>query len=179
MCDKCPFTTNLEEYLKIHASRKHSDKTNLNIICDKCGFKTNNKYDLNRHRWKEHGKGIHYKDKSSRPLRSCSHCQASFDNYYDFSEHIKVVHEKLNLIQCDQCTHKFETQGKLNKHIRNFHNPVCCDICAVKLSNVFKLEKHKAKFHDVVPDNSFKCDQCPSFFRKEKNLQIHVKNEHL
>lgn len=179
MCDKCPFSTKMKQNLKEHVLRMHSSKSELQHSCDHCSFKTYKKYDLKRHEWKAHGIENGVIVKPNRPLRTCPHCSETFDRFHAYSEHIKIVHENQILIECDQCSHKFKTQNQLNKHIRNFHHPYLnCDICGKKIANKFSMRKHKAKFHNVLPENSFKCDMCPVFFRTEKYLQSHIKNEH-
>lgn len=112
------------------------------------------------------------------PIKSCPHCEKTFASYGNYLEHFRVMHEKVLLLDCELCTRKFGTKGKLNEHVKNVHTPVNCEICGQKVCNNFMLKRHKAKAHDIIPENWFSCNHCSLMFKTEKRLQNHLQNKH-
>ena len=117
--------------------------------------------------------------KKERKITLCPHCEKTFRCERNCKEHIKVVHEKSTLFECDQCSRKFGLKRTLLSHKQIVHSKVNCDVCSQEIYNSFELKRHKAAAHGIIPVGAFHCENCPLFFRSEKNLQYHIANKHI
>ena len=57
------------------------------------------------------------------------------------------------------------------------HAKVICDVCE-NAFNGSDLKKHCASIHGVLPNDAFKYQFCPMFFKFEKNLKRHGGSKH-
>ena len=159
-------------------------KDQKQFYCDQCPDVFLTKHSLHLHRIKWHPTGDLpappkrvYK-KKERKITNCPHCEKTFRCERNCKEHVKVVHEKSTLFECDQCSRKFGLKRTLLSHKQIVHSKVNCDVCGQEIYNSFELKRHKAAMHGIIPVGAFHCENCPLFFRSEKNLHYHIANKH-
>ena len=82
--------------------------------------------------------------------------------------HLSVISVRKNLV----------SKRTLLSHKQIVHCKVNCDVCGQEIYNSFELKRHKAAVHGIIPAGAFHCENCPLFFRSEKNLRYHIANKH-
>jgi len=85
--------------------------------------------------------------------------------------------QKSETFQFITCHQKFPTAAKLQSHVIMEHTKVACDVCENAFSQI-DLKKHRASIHWILPNDAFKCQFCPMFFKFEKNLKRHTGSKH-
>ena len=93
-------------------------------------------------------------------------------------KHVIMEHEGPKF-QCDICERKMATEASMKDHKKQVHTKGPCDMCNDNvLYNSFYLKRHKAAAHGLIPEGSFKCQQCPLFFKGNSALVKHINSKH-
>ena len=187
-CHECQLDFSGSRYLICHYKKIHNEippefKDQKQYLCDQCPDVFLTKHSLHLHTVRKHNLSEEnplpkrtYKKKEK--ISQCPHCEKTFRCDRNCKEHIKVVHEKSTPFECDQCSRKFGLKRTLFSHKQIVHAKVNCDVCGQEIYNSFELKRHKAAVHGIIPAGAFHCEQCPLFFRSEKNLKYHIANKH-
>ncbi|ODM90205.1 putative zinc finger protein [Orchesella cincta] len=156
MCPKpVPFAS--KRGLLRHLSDEHS-QTQLLFKCDfeSCTATYVSKSDLWSH-----------KQTHSLPSFGCPTCGRCFINNFRLQLHIRTLHKKEDVYQCNKCSEKFRTIGDREKHVLRDHGVANykCDICPNEFfAHATSLRLHKYRKHGekVVPQ--FPCSLCDKIF---------------
>ncbi|OWF36353.1 zinc finger protein Xfin-like [Mizuhopecten yessoensis] len=92
----------------------------------------------------------------SRPVSSelsyrCEWCGKSYEKYQLYLDHCMTSHAQRKSYQCLKCHAKFSWRNSLHQH---------------------------AKFCMNTEIEIYKCDQCPSEFKRKRDLKVHVEGKH-
>ncbi|XP_060072403.1 zinc finger protein 569-like [Ylistrum balloti] len=92
----------------------------------------------------------------SRPASSelsyrCEWCGRSYDKYQLYLDHCMTSHAQRKSYQCLKCHAKFSWRNSLHQH---------------------------AKFCMNTEIEIYKCDQCPSEFKRKRDLKVHIEGKH-
>jgi len=165
--DQCRFTTRYISNLKRHHIKHHNGVTPENFELPKRKVKK-----PKVEKTEEDPDKIHY-----CPVDQCP--------YFTKKEgrlrcHLKLSsHEKLgmvnNLFRCMPCKKRFNTQERLDAHIKT-HREIPCDQCDKVFTKIGLLNKHKRDFHHIN-GKTFTCELCGKLFYTSSNLANH-KNSH-
>lgn len=154
-CDHCGKQFNCREYVTRHMSNFHSGRV---FKCKYCTeFETPIKTNLEYHMRK-----IHALDRLK-------------------AEQMVVDQKRKNIEEskhkCKQCNRMYETEAKLEKHVKYVHSekPFECDQCNKKFGCKPYLSHHVFICHS---GNTFKCDQCEFVTTTRSNLKNHLRNMH-
>ena len=103
-------------------------------------------------------------------------------------EHIKVVHEKIPLLECEDCGEQFTVKRNLKRHIKDQHNIVnfnfdfstdedfACDTCELIVKRKDNFNQHKETTHrDTAAQNSYECSHCDKTYLQPDALKRHKK----
>ena len=93
--------------------------------------------------------------------------------------HIKLVHEKANVVKCKLCEKTFLSNGSLTLHIKNVHNKesTCtCKDCGKIFNTKQGLKNHILRIHENILDK-VKCELCDKSVDK-KNYEYHKYSIH-
>lgn len=90
--DQCNKTFKSKDYLKTHMKRIHLHKKKF-YKCDQCDKSLSSIFSLEKH--------IH----SHRNIRhfNCEVCDKSFLNKHYLDVHLKIVHERSQILECRKC----------------------------------------------------------------------------
>ena len=106
--------------------------------------------------------------------KACKYCEKPFTNKLNYEKHVAVC-EKL---YCEKCYSIFETQKKYTNHLRSCNEKqFVCLTCKKELKRSDSLLNH-ARLH-YPNGNSFHCLACSSKCLTEKELQMHIVEEHI
>ncbi len=184
-CEACLLDFNSEGMLIQHFKRIHKEipaeyKDRKLFLCDECPEALLTKSGLKYHKENVHCDPSHKgpKRRRKKTISVCSDCGKKFKTARAFQEHVKVVHEGVTPFACEHCKRKFGLMDSLRSHIQIVHTRITCDVCHQEIYNSFELKRHKASAHGIFPDNVLKCDLCPMFFMKAKNLEHHKESKH-
>ncbi|XP_055378288.1 zinc finger protein 181-like [Condylostylus longicornis] len=134
-----------------------------------------------------------------RKQLSCPHCEKKFNSEGGRWSHIHSVHDKKQVVICEECGKEFRTKRHLAKHkishsnVKNLQCPYCparfkakvglkahtlihgesfpCSICGILLNTKQLLKKHMVVHSDV---KDFKCNFCNKEFKRSKDLHCHL-----
>ena len=109
----------------------------------------------------------------------CFKCDKTFFNKHSLQQHIKFIHQKVNVFKCPykNCEKNFKNKLRLKVHInshlgiKNFK----CEICEKKFA-----EKGTLYTHYITHSNNFnkKCDLCNYKCTSDTLLKFHYKKKH-
>jgi len=136
------------------------------IKCPLCNKEFNRQNNL-----RLHTKRVHIKIKN----QMCEHCPKSFVTKKDLEVHL-LKHSGERNYHCEICGKTFQTNGHLTVHrrIHTGEKPYCCELCGKSFSDPSYFNQHKKEQHSKVITKYFKCEPCGKFFKREKNLKLHV-----
>ena len=100
----------------------------------------------------------------------CKHCPSQFveKDSAKFIKHYKYSHPS-SRIPCNSCDFSALEENKFTKHLAK-HLKNKCNDCGVTFSKIQEQLSHE--------NDKMKCKFCPFFTCKQKNLDIHMKNDH-
>lgn len=125
-----------------------------------------------------------------RPF-SCEHCDSSFKNRSNLSNHINSVHLQRKRILCEICNMKFLNKSMLKKHMISHTDTACCCIKCRKVLKAQSLKDHQCRECSICsavfilkselaehtlshPGNEmYKCSDCGKTFKSQKSLTRH------
>ena len=179
-CEKCNSVFESPNFYLSHSQDVHKCVPKLlqkwaTVKCDKCPQVFLSKGPCNQHKSRVHST---VPKRPKKFNKSCDYCGKNFSNQGGYYEHVKVVHENITPFHCKQCSQKFGTKSKLQSHVVQVHTKVNCHVCGMQQYNPFYLKKHIASAHGIVPPGSFKCKQCPMWFKYQPSLQKHLMSKH-
>ena len=111
---------------------------------------------------------------SQRYEKVCKYCDKAFESLKNYEEHV----ENCKNLFCEKCKTKFETQKKYSYHARSCTNrKFVCLTCNKELKRSDSLLNHA---HLHYPNrNSFICPVCTTKCLTEKELHMHIVEEHI
>lgn len=143
-----------------------TDLDHTDIKCPQC-----NKHFKRQSNLRLHTKRIHMKIKN----HMCEHCPKTFVTKKDLEVH-SLKHSGERNFHCEICGKTFQTKGHLTVHrrIHTGEKPYCCELCGKSFSDPSYFNQHKKEQHSRIITKYFKCEPCGKFFKREKNLKLHV-----
>ena len=99
-------------------------------------------------------------------LNNCNQCEIQSNVENNFKQHVNFVQEGM-FYSCKLCTYTFQTEDRLNTHIKEIH---------IQNSVFPKCEKKLTFFGKL--EISFSCEYCDKQFKFEKDMQNHIKSVH-
>ncbi|XP_034061781.1 LOW QUALITY PROTEIN: zinc finger protein 423 [Gymnodraco acuticeps] len=114
--------------------------------------------------------------------QSCPQCnKEDFESQEALLQHL-TVHYTTTSTQyvCESCDKQFSSVDDLQKHLLDMHTFVLyhCTLCQEVFDSKVSIQVHLAVKHSNEK-KLFRCNSCAWDFRKESDLQIHVKHNHL
>ncbi|KAF5304456.1 hypothetical protein FQA39_LY09652 [Lamprigera yunnana] len=193
---QCTFCLKL--YRRKHDLKRHLNNIHLKAIqyvCHLCKSPFYEAFQLTRHLRQHNGFvrcGVCLKEYSilrdlklhltaahdSSALCQCGTCGQSFQRIKYLREHMHE-HDKSIIYKCHICTDSFKESRDLSRHLVEHSGMYACNICRTTFSAEQELNNH-SKCHSDDPTNErkYKCDICPSKFKKKRYLMAHVKKTH-
>ena len=195
-CHICDKTFGTLMSLKAHV--KTHDKSNI-FQCDDCGKQFLRKGDLKVHR-----NNLHASKTSTFPC-GIENCIKVYQFKKALNRHIKIVHLKTELRQCQQCEKGYSTAKHLNRHVISVHTNISykCDFCEKSYKLKDSLNDHIKDFHEgrinvcKICERSFpargllgghmrrshsdtvnQCEMCDKTFSAVQDLREHLRNIH-
>ena len=108
----------------------------------------------------------------------CAVCKKSLSTKWTLLDHIKMVHEKIKNVLCDQCSKAFGSVELLNCHYKRIHSDIrqfACNICGKAYMLKAELMNHTASH----TGEKLQCEHCEKMFGYKKGLRSHIRNVHL
>ena len=187
-CQICNTILLTEKDLKTHISSVHEEKKPFK--CGMCKSKFSEKNSLNRHMVLIH--------KAEKSIVKCKVCHAVFTELTDLKRHLASAHEgkfakaeisestnksKLGYsikdlkkwFECTSCSKKFESNLKLEKHVKVVHEGKKlyeCSFCSFKTGYKVDLIKHVSMVHEGK--RLYACSVCNYMSYYELQLKEHV-----
>ena len=163
-CKTCDFKASTLEKLEIHERKDHNAEQ---ISCPLCDAKLMSKSIL-----KTHIRKIH---KKTYATIVCKHCDYSTKHGSEMHRHRKR-HEG-NLLLCDQCEYKTDTQRVLRQHKDRLHDTTeyNCKSCEYRSNTMRKLYFHERAVHRGILYN---CESCGFKTARSNNLRQHQRRKH-
>ena len=176
-CDNCDFITGWPSNLDKH--RKTHDENRTEHKCPKCEKKL-----FTKQAWNDHIKGVHDKTKdltcnrcsfttahhssfyrhmqlhkAGQFLYECHICFKTFGNKQIRDDHIKCIHERKELLKCDNCTYTTFRRSNLQSHMKSHQSPDLrprhkCLECPTTFSVRWSLYRHMSQLHGKVAHRS-------------------------
>ena len=100
----------------------------------------------------------------------CDTCDMVFKDKQQLNAHVKSLHERTDLIKCDQSISGLYYHKKV--HENTTYN---CDNCDKTYKTTSGLKQHQNAEHEFV---EITCEECDKKFRNNRLLKIHIKNTH-
>ena len=193
-CSYCEFETAWEAALKRHESRHNSDKI---FPCDICGKILKSRNGVKSHKLlmhtdlkesfkcefcsyvthtKENLEGHIKSHDENRVKTKCSLCQKLV---LHLGHHMKSIHVRKKIHQCDQCNFSGKLPSILERHklIHNKDKPkLQCQLCDTKLANEYSLKKHIKRSHEN--DMPLPCELCDYMAPCKSSLTAHTRQKH-
>ncbi|XP_046626824.1 zinc finger protein 436-like isoform X1 [Neodiprion virginianus] len=168
-CSKCSLILSNRQNLKRHYDRVHTE--NNRFFCKECGLNF-----LKEQKYKEH-EASH----SGVALYNCKVCFKEYVALKTLKKH-EMTHESKKQYSCPAsgCSEVFEKWSLLCTHKKNLHtSEYKCNDCKKVFLNKAQLKSHSVLHIDdrmVVP-----CpyDKCPRFYFFQRNLNHHIRTNHL
>jgi len=129
----------------------------------------------------------------------CEFCSKSFGTKTNLSMHIYRIHNKGNILKCDQCSYEISDHGSMKKHKRTHtgERPYVCHICSKTFTTNSHMNRHFKgvhlgenvnKFHTgernkiqksyYTGEKNHLCDICSKAFSTRQTLTIHKESIH-
>ena len=140
-CEKCPYSSHLENYLKKHVVSKHGAKGH---ICSDCGSAFSTGAKLKNHMAYVHGR--------NRKMLKCDKCPYASTSKSNLKLHIEAVHERTKAYVCEECGYAGVRRSDLRKHIKAVHANMrnhICDECGYASSRRNMVAKHMESVHKI------------------------------
>lgn len=172
-CHNCDFKTTVSNELDLHIDSEHMEVDNRSKVkhqCAMCGKILESANSL-----KNHEKNVH--DACSRERFSCEQCDYTSYQQKKVKSHVDFVHNNIKL-PCEICGKPFANDQSLNDHVRKMHERVqmfACDQCEYKAVLKDCVQQHILAKHDRV---EFNCDQCDKKYFYDSLLKRHKKSVH-
>ena len=174
LCSRCSSKFPGQRELKRHEKAVHDQVRDYK--CDKCDYATARKDNLADHITRVHGeKGF-----------KCVCCENVYSSKKELILHLAKVHEKLKVIECDECDYATSKGKEMKRHVEKQHLKKGaarkedtihkCDQCNYASSNRSKLVRHVRGVHNKIKD--YKCDQCSYAWTNKRYLMKHLKEVH-
>ncbi|KAH8248891.1 hypothetical protein KR032_004031, partial [Drosophila birchii] len=170
-CSFCPRLFPTKSQQKIHEHR-HKGPT---YKCPHCQMAFMFKSLLNQHIKKhtnKQNKRKHLKSHPKIPLLKCIHCELLFKSQIELEEHIETHTEETYRCSVENCQRVFHNKIALKNHIEFNH---------------VKKPHRQTNFRSTRDDDAqlkprrkqcFMCSHCDKFFKSNRSLALHVKNQH-
>jgi len=140
-CDKCEFTTNSKDKLRIHMRRTHLNTLKTCPVCKKQVRM------LKRH-WEVTKCG----GKVTTGVFTCDICNKQMSTAMGLKKHKKVIHMKAKDKQCELCSYATYSTFNLRLHVTKVHTKQTmetnCRVCSIK---TYSIDWHMKTYHDEVP----------------------------
>ena len=148
--------------------------------CEKCEKQFAQNADL-----KKHVKSVHHVTTSindqNKKIQEIFHEELQFEhqnpkkNKQREQKKILKKNSKRNCdFQCPECNMTFSQKKKILPHLKSVHQKTCDEKKIDQRKNAIKNNMPKQQKKPTSENSeSFKCSQCTSVYRTEKNLQIH------
>uniref|UniRef100_A0A6A7FYW4 RE1-silencing transcription factor-like n=1 Tax=Hirondellea gigas TaxID=1518452 RepID=A0A6A7FYW4_9CRUS len=131
-CDKCPYSTESIEDIKLHVAR-HNIPNVSRISCPHCDFTTANKSYYKVHLATHTGEGKMY----------CNYCNYSTVYKSNFKQHV-ASHENKTELQCPLCDFKCVCKSEYGLHfaMHTGEKRLACPFCKFNTSNKSYFKQH-------------------------------------
>lgn len=172
-CERCPGGVrfpNKQVLTLHHQQHEREDKTNKQFACRLCERKLTSESAFKKH--------LRYHERDL--IIACHICgksvagneQRKIYNHL-FAHQRKKKREEM--MKCDLCQEEFIGKNKLERHMRNIHNPnnQSCYRCGKMIPEYF-MSRH-LKFCSA---GELRCQHCPMTFTKESARQLHNNKVH-
>jgi len=140
-CDKCEFTTNTKDKLKIHMRRTHLNTLKTCPVCKKQVRM------LKRH-WEVTKCG----GKVTPGVFTCDICNKQMTTAIGLKKHKKVIHMKTKDKHCQLCSYATYSAFNLRLHVTKVHTKkamqTTCSVCSIR---TYSIDWHMKTYHDDVP----------------------------
>ncbi|OAX38469.1 hypothetical protein K503DRAFT_718150 [Rhizopogon vinicolor AM-OR11-026] len=176
-CGMCEFACPKEELLQEHITSAHScpvchegvfanpDLLNEHLVdhatpyrCELCETRYAQEEDLH----------LHYRDSPDDIHPSCTRCDLSFQDAFDYYNHTETVHPQ---VSCQLCDGALFDPGELPMHYLTSRNHPVCDICQIGFSDQADFAIHGAMEHPEAY-----CHLCQWQFESSEALQNHIRH---
>ncbi|CAH2000776.1 unnamed protein product [Acanthoscelides obtectus] len=157
------------EILKKHPVECKTENAKL-FSCYDCMFTVSNKNLLIKH-MKEHKNVKHARQRWSRHILTCTHCNSTFKQKFNMDDHIIRKHPEFissvssKIHQCTHCSYKTTKKSNLTDHIET-HSETCasfstCTHCSAPFKTKKGLYHHILQNHpDFISSISSKIHRC-------------------
>ena len=164
MCDICQNTFPQQRGLENHKSQELKK-------CDQCDFMGCNKKILAVHTYT-------HDPMFENAKFNCSQCPYQNRKKSNITNHMRIVHEKIQDHFCDQCTFKSSHKYRVDAHVRSFHLGIKlhCNLCEYTAVSKKMIKIHTSKKHDGI---RYECDLCENKYTSNVGLRDHVKANHI
>ena len=129
---------------------------------------------------KPENESIVYQNYEEPELYQCGLCGTFFPHDWDLKRHEKIVHNKLNDLNCLQCGKAFKLLSCLQKHVQTAHHrrlkTYRCKYCEKSFGESSNLQVHIRTVHQGI--KSYKCEECGKTFGQSGNLSSHIRAVH-
>lgn len=114
----------------------------------------------------------------------CTDCKAVFSQHILLEAHLKSVHKKPKVFQCDFCFKKFNSCKNASRHRLNAHSIkisgrkcYLCKLCEKYYPTAAELIDHTHIEHDLMPSAmpGYCCRACGKVYNKESTFVAHIK----
>ncbi|XP_065084362.1 zinc finger protein 558-like isoform X2 [Ochlerotatus camptorhynchus] len=125
----------------------------------------------------ERGYKLHRKSVYQLKNHQCPSCGKRFSNRRVLDNHERT-HTTLKPFPCSSCSKSFRSKSNLLSHLK-LHSAIqerkkhVCDICDKGFSRKSYLKYHKNLLHSE--ETPFLCSFCPSKFKANANLRLHLR----
>lgn len=205
-CDRCVFSCNDYEQLKVHLRTVHRVKFK---VCEDCNQEFRTEKDLRLHCKESHQKDLYtcsicgqslpssYAKKSHEknheesdeaansdsPLK-CSHCNIISADVHAKSMHL-LQHHGIYAYKCEDCGEGFTGEESYGRHCFRVHEKRLyqCPHCSHLFISSKFLRKH-AKLHEsdyaspIQKEDSLECNYCDYKAPKTGTLSLHLRERH-
>ena len=114
-------------------------------------------------------------------VRTCQECNAQYQYYEDFKQHIEIDHENDRI--CLICGLKSRTSAEFISHMKAHRSvpesekKLLCDLCGFRAQQKATIELHMVRAHNGRKKEYFSCCEfCGAFFSCYQTFHSHRKN---
>lgn len=179
-------------HLLVHTNKYHKGFSNM--LCDICGVHFRTRTRLREHINMHQNKTVqcNFCDESMAPTKmrthlqkahnktyKCSDCDEVLETHYKRAQHMMLVHNKREKIQCPHCPLTFVFRSIMIRHVKETHlqeKDAVCVICGWQTFEGGRMKRHMMRHSN---EKNFKCSGCGKCFKTKKNMKAHYNNKHL